>query len=399
MTRVQRKIEDRSGASLSVALLFFLVCAIVGSILIAAASAAMGRMKNIEQGEQDRYAVDSAMELIAEKMGGGEVTFTASMFANNPDKRLLVQSITTGDDEDEDSGEDESEDDESDEDDEEDGLNEDGYVKGVLDDLHKPESGTWRLKIKSEDIIQKSDIRDFNTLRDYIAQTIFLHYLDKTSRNILAESNPSEESSHSGTDVLGLWNPSGDDQDILKNELDSDEADEGTTDYLYDFFFNTPDIQWNDQDIDRTEYQYISVKDNASGIEEDPIVMQVGGNKDLKVNVLIAMDTQFNISIVIYPYDEENPGLQNASIYRIVLIHCEKSNLNFDAGDDPDEVIESSNGKTTTNKYVRHAVTLNIKWEEAEKTSVIVDGSTALDKNMYFFPKQFKDLLSKKSKS
>ena len=83
MSRVQRKIEDRSGASLSVALLFFLVCAIVGSILIAAASVSMGRMKDIEKGEQERYAVDSAMELIAEKLGNGEVTFAASTNRND----------------------------------------------------------------------------------------------------------------------------------------------------------------------------------------------------------------------------------------------------------------------------------------------------------------------------
>lgn len=394
MTRVQRKIEDRSGASLSVALLFFLVCAIVGSILIAAASVSMGRMKNISEGEQDRYAIDSAMELIAKEMGEGEVTFKASMFANDPDpeKRILVQSITTGGDEDEDSDEDESNDDTD-----ENEINDNGYQKDVFDNM-----SLWRLQIRDSEIIDKSQIKDFGTLRDYIAQTIFRYYLDKTSGNILSTSSGNSKGS---TDLLGIWNPSDDDLDILKDELNPAEDTDVTTDYLDEFFFKTPGTAWNDKEISKTEYQYISVKSNASftsGIEEDPIVLQIGDNVALKVNVLIAMDTQFNISVVIYPYDNENVDhpdhLKDANAYRVVTIHCEKSDLSFDTGEEPDEIIEDTDGRSTTNKYARHGATLNIKWGKAEKASVIANDTASSNKNLYFFPKQFKDLLTNDKK-
>ena len=122
MSRVQRKIEDRSGASLSVALLSFLVCAIVGSVLIAAASVSMGRMKNIADGEQERYALDSAMEMLAEEMQGGEITLTASM-----DSAIQVRENSTDDDDDSEDNEDEERNNNDDDDDA------NNYIPGVID--------------------------------------------------------------------------------------------------------------------------------------------------------------------------------------------------------------------------------------------------------------------------
>ncbi|MGI6055712.1 MAG: hypothetical protein ACOYBD_01815 [Bilifractor sp.] len=67
---IQRKIRSEEGASLSVALLFFLVCAIVGSVILAAATSSMGRMKNLSSTEQDKNAVYSTARLVVRRMSG-----------------------------------------------------------------------------------------------------------------------------------------------------------------------------------------------------------------------------------------------------------------------------------------------------------------------------------------
>ena len=67
---IRRKIKSEEGASLSVALLFFLVCAIVGSVILAAAASSMGRMKNLSSTERDKEAVYSTARLVVRRMAG-----------------------------------------------------------------------------------------------------------------------------------------------------------------------------------------------------------------------------------------------------------------------------------------------------------------------------------------
>lgn len=69
-TAVYKKIRSEEGASFSVALLFFLVCAMVGSSIVAAAASSMGRMKELSVNEKEKNAVYSAARLIARRMGG-----------------------------------------------------------------------------------------------------------------------------------------------------------------------------------------------------------------------------------------------------------------------------------------------------------------------------------------
>ena len=66
--RIRNKIRSESGASLAVALLFFIVCAVVGSIIIAAAMSSAGRMSGITSADNQRYALESARSLIEETM-------------------------------------------------------------------------------------------------------------------------------------------------------------------------------------------------------------------------------------------------------------------------------------------------------------------------------------------
>lgn len=71
---IQRKIKSEEGASLSVALLFFLVCAVVGSVILAAATSSVGRMKNLSSTERDKEAVYSTARLVVRRMAGKNLT-------------------------------------------------------------------------------------------------------------------------------------------------------------------------------------------------------------------------------------------------------------------------------------------------------------------------------------
>lgn len=70
MQAVRNKIRSRRGASLTFALLLFLVCAVVGSVVLTAGTAASGRLAELAESEQRFYAVNSAAELMVDQLCG-----------------------------------------------------------------------------------------------------------------------------------------------------------------------------------------------------------------------------------------------------------------------------------------------------------------------------------------
>ncbi len=70
MNEVQRKLHDRSGATLTVALLFFIMCAAAGSVILAAATTSTGRLAELQASDQNYYAVVSAAKLIRDEIDG-----------------------------------------------------------------------------------------------------------------------------------------------------------------------------------------------------------------------------------------------------------------------------------------------------------------------------------------
>ena len=68
MHALKNKIKSRRGASLTFALLLFLVCAVVGSIVLAAGFASAGRLAGLAESEQRYYAVNSAAEYIVSEL-------------------------------------------------------------------------------------------------------------------------------------------------------------------------------------------------------------------------------------------------------------------------------------------------------------------------------------------
>ena len=67
-TNLNRLAQDEQGASLSIALLLFLVCAVVSTVVLAAGTAASGRMSQSVESDQRYYAVTSAAEYIKNQL-------------------------------------------------------------------------------------------------------------------------------------------------------------------------------------------------------------------------------------------------------------------------------------------------------------------------------------------
>lgn len=65
---VHKKLSDNSGASLLIALLFFTICAVIGTLIITISMAASGRMHNLKSDQQSYYTMYSAAKLLAEEI-------------------------------------------------------------------------------------------------------------------------------------------------------------------------------------------------------------------------------------------------------------------------------------------------------------------------------------------
>lgn len=70
MQAIKNKLTSRRGASITFALLLFLVCAVIGSVVLVAGTASSGRLSQMAIMEQRYYAVNSAAELLAGEICG-----------------------------------------------------------------------------------------------------------------------------------------------------------------------------------------------------------------------------------------------------------------------------------------------------------------------------------------
>lgn len=76
MSIIRRKLNSQSGASIVIALIFFLLCLTVGAVVLTAATANVGRVTRIQNQQQAYFAVRSAAELIRDKIAGSYFTGT-----------------------------------------------------------------------------------------------------------------------------------------------------------------------------------------------------------------------------------------------------------------------------------------------------------------------------------
>lgn len=77
-----QKIKSETGASLSMALMLFLVCSVVGAAVLTAASTAAGRISQIRETDQRYYSVASAVQLLIDEIDGESITVERRKIVN-----------------------------------------------------------------------------------------------------------------------------------------------------------------------------------------------------------------------------------------------------------------------------------------------------------------------------
>ena len=86
MQAIKNKLRSRRGASLTFALLLFLVCAVIGSVVLTAGTAASGRMSQIAEMDQRYYSVHSAASLLVDMMEKASVRVEKTVYTADPTK-------------------------------------------------------------------------------------------------------------------------------------------------------------------------------------------------------------------------------------------------------------------------------------------------------------------------
>lgn len=79
MRMIRGKLRSDKGASITFALLIFLVCAIVSSAVIVAATTAAGRLSTMDEMDERYYAVTEACELLCDTFDGQTVNATYTL--------------------------------------------------------------------------------------------------------------------------------------------------------------------------------------------------------------------------------------------------------------------------------------------------------------------------------
>lgn len=74
-----KKLKSENGASISFALLLFLVCATAGAVVLAAGTAAAGRLSQMVNMDKRYYSASSAAALLAKEIEGKKVTIVRSL--------------------------------------------------------------------------------------------------------------------------------------------------------------------------------------------------------------------------------------------------------------------------------------------------------------------------------
>lgn len=72
--RIAEKLRSERGASISFALLLFLVCAALSAVILVAATTSAGRMSSIAETDQRYYSVTSAVEFLRDSLSSSKVS-------------------------------------------------------------------------------------------------------------------------------------------------------------------------------------------------------------------------------------------------------------------------------------------------------------------------------------
>ncbi len=82
MRAIRNKLREKSGMSILMALIFFLVSMMVGTVVLAASTAAAGKLHQQQQIEQDYLNVASAARLVKNRICALTYTYTYKTYSN-----------------------------------------------------------------------------------------------------------------------------------------------------------------------------------------------------------------------------------------------------------------------------------------------------------------------------
>lgn len=85
MKQIHKKLSSRKGASIIIALLFFLICATVGAIILAMAQANLSHVKTERENEKDYLALSSAALIVKKRMKNAAGTWGPVSNSHSPD--------------------------------------------------------------------------------------------------------------------------------------------------------------------------------------------------------------------------------------------------------------------------------------------------------------------------
>ena len=68
MRAIRKKMQSQRGASITFALLLFLVCAVLSAVIVVASTTSAGRMSKLPETDQRYFAVTSAAELLKDML-------------------------------------------------------------------------------------------------------------------------------------------------------------------------------------------------------------------------------------------------------------------------------------------------------------------------------------------
>ena len=94
MNRIRQKLTSQSGASITYALLLFLVCAVVSSVVLAAGTAASGRISQSVSTDQRYYSVTSAARVLINELDGNSNSIVFNDKNNNGNIDLTTEFVS-----------------------------------------------------------------------------------------------------------------------------------------------------------------------------------------------------------------------------------------------------------------------------------------------------------------
>ena len=77
------RLSSESGATLVLALVFFLLCAVAGSVILVSGSGAAGRLADIKDDQQSYYSVSSAAKVLKSEITGHKYSVNGGSIGSN----------------------------------------------------------------------------------------------------------------------------------------------------------------------------------------------------------------------------------------------------------------------------------------------------------------------------